>query len=39
MSAPGSLADELFTAEQWLGDLPKIGHDDHFVDVVRELSM
>ncbi|EHL00118.1 putative Calcium channel YVC1 [Glarea lozoyensis 74030] len=38
-SAPGSLIDDLFTGEQWLSDLPKIGPEDHFVDVVRELSI
>jgi hypothetical protein len=38
-SAPASLTDELFTGEQWLDALPKIDHEDHFVDVVRELSM
>ncbi|KAG9233356.1 hypothetical protein BJ875DRAFT_485244 [Amylocarpus encephaloides] len=39
MTFPASpIADELYSGEQWLADLPKIGPDDHFVDVVRELS-
>jgi hypothetical protein len=43
MAAPGSpLANHVFSVdgdEQWLDDLPKISPEDHFVDVVRELSM
>ncbi|CAG8954653.1 hypothetical protein HYFRA_00004574 [Hymenoscyphus fraxineus] len=40
MTAPASpLVDGILSEDQWFEDLPKIGPDDHFIDVVRELSI